>query len=61
MQAGRCLGSGWGHNGSNERQCDGCRYANPPKGNAAGETLNVHFRFDKQMRVRELVEGQQHN
>jgi len=61
MQAGRCLGSGRGHNGGDERQNDRCRYANPSQGDATGETLNGHFRFDKQMRVRQLVKGKQHN
>jgi hypothetical protein len=61
MQARRGLGSGRGHNGSNERQNDRCRYANPSYGDATGETLNRHFRFDKQMSVRELVKGKQHH
>jgi hypothetical protein len=61
MQAASRLGRGGSHNGSNQWQSDGSSYTNPSYGGATGGAINRHFRFDKQLRVRQLVQGQQHH
>ncbi|HKV78442.1 MAG TPA: hypothetical protein VJP02_09895 [Candidatus Sulfotelmatobacter sp.] len=52
------MGRSRGHNGSNQRQSGRCRYTNPSYGDTTGRTLNGHYGFHKQMRIRQLVQGQ---
>jgi len=61
MQTGCRLGRGGSHNGSDQRQSDGCSYAYPSNGDATGRTFNLHFCCDKEMSVRQLVQGQQYH
>ena len=60
-EARRCLGRSGSHNGGNQRQRDGCRYADPAYDDATGRTFNTHFWCDKQMGVRQPVQGQQYH